>query len=386
MPLLLNSKLPEVQTTIFTRMSMLAQQENAVNLSQGFPDFYPDEKLLENIGKYAVKGFNQYAPMMGVEPLRIAISEKVKYCYSIDYSPESEVMVTDGATEALFCSIAALVNAGDEVIVFEPAYDSYIPVIRLFGGIPKTVKLHYPDYKIDWSVVKLMITDKTKMIIINNPNNPAGNILDEEDIAQLTALVENSNIIILSDDVYENIVFDGKKHLSLSQSLLKDRSVIVASFGKLYHITGWKLGYVLAPESIMQEVKKVHQYNVFSVNTPAQYAIAELLQNPDSYTGLSGFFQDKRDLLAKGLSEIGFDVLIPEATYFLSASYKKFSDSGDLEFAQWLTKEHKVATIPFSSFYEDGTDENVIRFCFAKKNETIEQALENLQKLTPQFL
>ncbi|WP_407484204.1 methionine aminotransferase [Elizabethkingia meningoseptica] len=381
MSLLLNSKLPNLQTTIFTRMSLLAQQENAVNLSQGFPDFYPDEKLMENIGKYSLKGFNQYAPMMGVEPLRNAISEKIKYCYSINYNADSEVMVTAGATEALFCSIAALISSGDEVIVFEPAYDSYIPVIRLFGGIPKTVKLHYPDYQIDWSVVKAMVTDRTKMMIINNPNNPAGTVLNEEDIRHLTEIVENTNIIILCDDVYENIVFDGKKHLSLSQFPIRDRSIIVASFGKLYHITGWKLGYLLAPQSILKEIGKVHQYNVFSVNTLAQYAVAELLENPESYTGLPRFFQEKRDLLANGLTAIGFDVLIPEGTYFLSASYKKFSDLGDLEFAQWLTKEYKVATIPFSSFYEDGTDEGVIRFCFAKKNETLERALQYLEKL-----
>ncbi|ODM54289.1 methionine aminotransferase [Elizabethkingia meningoseptica] len=381
MPLLLNSKLPNLQTTIFTRMSLLAQQENAVNLSQGFPDFYPDEKLMENIGKYPRKGFNQYAPMTGVEPLRNAIAEKIKYCYGVNYNAASEVMVTAGATEALFCSIAALIGMGDEVIVFEPAYDSYIPVIRLFGGIPKTVKLHYPDYKIDWSVVKAMVTERTKMIIINNPNNPAGTVLNEEDIRQLTEIVENTNIIILCDDVYENIVFDGKKHLSLSQFPIRDRSIIVASFGKLYHITGWKLGYLMAPESILKEIGKVHQYNVFSVNTPAQYAVAELLEDPESYTGLPRFFQEKRDMLVNGLTAIGFDVLILEGTYFLSASYKKFSNLGDLEFAQWLTKEYKVATIPFSSFYEDGTDEGVIRFCFAKKNETLEQALQYLERL-----
>lgn len=376
------SKLPDVKTTIFTEMSLLAQQENAVNLSQGFPDYQADENLLKYLGDFAKEGYNQYAPLSGIKELREQISRKFGSQYEVDYHPDSEINITAGATQGIFTVISAFVEKGDEVIIFEPAYDCYEPAIILNGGIVKNVKMLYPDYEINWSEVKNLVSEKTKMIIINNPNNPSGKILKQNDIEELIKIVKDTNIIILSDEVYENITFDGKSHLTLAKySELKERTFVVGSFGKLLHITGWKIGYILAPEQLMNEFRKVHQYNVFCVNTPAQFAIAKYLQNSQDFSETSTFFEEKRNYLKSALSETPFELLDCEGTYFLSANFGSISDMQDKEFCYWLTKEYKVATIPFSAFYKDKTDEKVIRFCFAKKQETLDKAIEQLIKI-----
>lgn len=374
-----NSKLPDVKTTIFTEMSLLAQQENAVNLSQGFPDYQPDENLIKYLGEFSKQGHNQYAPLAGIKELREAISGKFNLQYQVDYHQDSEINVTAGATQGIFTIISAFIEKGDEVIIFEPAYDCYEPAIILNGGIVKNVKMLYPDYEINWNEVKNLVSEKTKMIIINNPNNPSGKILKQNDMDELISIVRNTNIIILSDEVYESITFDGKPHLTLAQyPELKERAFVVGSFGKLLHITGWKIGYVCAPPDLMKEFRKVHQFNVFCVNTPAQFAIAEYLRTIDNFQSISDFFQAKRDYLKNALKETPFQLLDCEGTYFLSAQFGSISDAKDKDFCYWLTKEHKVATIPFSAFYSDKTDEKVIRFCFAKKQETLDQAIEQL--------
>lgn len=376
------SKLPDVKTTIFTEMSLLAQQENAVNLSQGFPDYQPDDNLIQYLGDFAKQGHNKYSPLFGIKELREEISRKFSLQYQVDYHPDFEINVTAGATQAIFTIISALVGKGDEAIIFEPAYDCYEPAIVLNGGIVNNVKMHYPDYEINWEEVKHLVSDKTKMIIINNPNNPSGKILKQADIDALISIVKDTDIIILSDEVYESITFDGKPHLTLSKyPELKERTFVVGSFGKLLHITGWKIGYVCAPKALMEEFRKVHQFNVFCVNTPAQFAIAQYLQTMDDFARISTFFQQKRDYLKNALAETPFKLLDCEGTYFLSAQFGAISDEQDKDFCYWLTKEHKVATIPFSAFYKDKTDEKVIRFCFAKKQETLDQAIEQLLKI-----
>ena len=376
------SKLPDVKTTIFTEMSLLAQQQNAVNLSQGFPDYQPDENLIKFLSDFAQQGYNQYAPMFGIKELREEISRKFSLQYQVDYQVDSEINITAGATQAIFTVISAFVGKGDEVIIFEPAYDCYEPAVILNGGIIKNIKLHYPNYEIDCNEVKNLVSEKTKMIIINNPNNPAAKILKQSDIDELTAIVKATNVIILSDEVYESITFDNKPHLTLAKyPELKERTFVTGSFGKLLHITGWKIGYVCAPEDLMKEFRKVHQFNVFCVNTPAQYAIASYMQKIDNFGAISGFFQQKRDYLKNALAETPFRLLDCEGTYFLSANFGAISDKQDKEFCYWLTKEHQVATIPFSAFYKDKTDEKVIRFCFAKKQETLDKAIEQLLKI-----
>lgn len=376
------SKLPDVKTTIFTEMSLLAQQENAVNLSQGFPDYQPDENLIKYLGDFAKQGQNQYAPLFGIKELREEISRKFNLQYQVDYQVDSEINITAGATQAIFTVISAFVRKDDEVIIFEPAYDCYEPAVILNGGIIKNIKLHYPNYQIDWNEVKNLVSEKTKMIIINNPNNPAAKILKQTDIDELTAIVKSTDIIILSDEVYESITFDNKPHLTLAKyPELKERTFVVGSFGKLLHITGWKIGYVCAPADLMKEFRKVHQFNVFCVNMPAQFAIASYMQKIDNFRTISGFFQQKRDYLKNALAETPFRLLDCEGTYFLSANFGAISDKQDKEFCYWLTKEHQVATIPFSAFYKDKTDEKVIRFCFAKKQETLDKAIEQLLKI-----
>ena len=376
------SKLPDVKTTIFTEMSLLAQRENAVNLSQGFPDYQPHTNLLKYLGDFAKEGYNQYAPLFGIKELRDEISRKFSSQYQVDYHPDSEINITAGATQGIFTVISAFVEKDDEVIIFEPAYDCYEPAIILNGGIVKNVKMLYPDYEINWDEVKNLVSEKTKMIIINNPNNPSGKILKQNDIGELIKIVKDTNIIILSDEVYESITFDGKPHLTLSKfPELKERTFVVGSFGKLLHITGWKIGYILAPDELMKEFRKVHQFNVFCVNTPAQYAIAKYLQNIQNFSEISIFFEEKRNYLRSALSETPFKLLDCEGTYFLSANFGSISDKQDKDFCYWMTKEYKVATIPFSAFYKDKTDEKVIRFCFAKKQETLDKAIEQLIKL-----
>lgn len=376
------SKLSNVGTTIFSQMTQLATENEAINLSQGFPDFMPDEALLDHVAGFIKNGFNQYAPMGGMMPLKEQIAIKIENSHHAIYHPDSEITVTAGGTQAIFTAIAAFVKKEDEVIIFEPAYDCYEPTVELFGGVVKRFEMRAPDYEIDWNTVKNLVTDKTRMIIINNPNNPAGKVLKENDLQELIKIVEGTSILILSDEVYENIVFDDRPHLSVCKyPELKQRSLLVDSFGKLFHVTGWKTGYCAAPENLMNEFRKVHQFNVFSVNTPMQLALAEYMKNPEHYLYLNRFFQEKRDFLRQGLSGTSFELLDCEGTYFQALKYDKISEKTDLDFARELTVYHKVASVPFSPFYKNKRNEFVIRLCFAKKQETLEKAIENLSKL-----
>lgn len=377
-----SSKLPNVGMTIFSQMSQLAMQHNAINLSQGFPDFMPDAQLLNGVDHFIQKGFNQYAPLGGILNLKEEIARKIENSHQAIYHPDTEITITAGGTQAIFTTLATFISKDDEVIIFEPAYDCYEPSVELFGGIVKRFQMKAPNYEIDWNEVKNLVSEKTKMIILNNPNNPSGKILTENDVQSLVQIVKDTNILILSDEVYENIVFDGKKHLSLCQyPELKERTMIVASFGKLFHITGWKVGYCVAPKEMMAKFRKVHQFNVFCVNTPIQMALAEYMKDDEHYLHLNSFFQKKRDFLRQGLASTSFELLSCEGTYFQAVTYQKISNKNDLDFAKELTIDHKVASVPFSAFYKDQLNENVIRLCFAKKKETLERAIENLAKL-----
>lgn len=376
------SKLPHTGTTIFTVMSQLAGEHQAINLSQGFPDYECDEKLIGFVSEAMRKGFNQYAPMTGLADLRTVIAEKVNTLYGANYHPESEVTVTAGGTQAIFTALSACINPGDEVIIFEPAYDSYAPAVKLLGGLVKPYELVPPNYEIDWEMVKKLFTVNTKMIILNSPQNPTGCILSEKDIKALIKLTKNTDILILSDEVYEHIIFDGQKHQSIAlYPELYERSFIVASFGKLLHTTGWKLGYCLAPERLMKEFRKVHQYNVFSVNTPMQVGVANYLKDPDTYQNLSSFFQQKRDLFRTLMAETKFKLLPCQGSYFQCVSYEHINQEKDTDMAIKLIKEYGVASIPVSAFYMRNNDHHVLRFCFAKKQETLEKAVERLMKL-----
>lgn len=375
-------KLSNVGTTIFSQMTQLANENEAINLSQGFPDFMPDSELLNLVDQFIKKGFNQYAPMGGMIGLKEEIAGKIEKSHQAVYHPDSEITVTAGGTQAIFTTIATFVKKDDEVIIFEPAYDCYEPTVELFGGIVKRFEMKAPDYEINWNTVKDLVSEKTKMIILNNPNNPSGKILKENDLQELIKIVEGTSILILSDEVYENIIFDGKQHLSICKyPELKERSLLVASFGKLFHVTGWKIGYCAAPKYLTDEFRKVHQFNVFSVNTPIQMALAEYMKNDDHYNYLNQFFQEKRDFLRQGLANTSFELLDCEGTYFQALKYDKISDKNDFDFASELTINHKVASVPFSFFYKNKLNENVIRLCFAKKQETLEKAIDNLSRL-----
>ena len=378
----IQSKLPGVGTTIFTVMSKLAADHNAINLSQGFPDFDCDPELVNYVAEAMKNGFNQYAPMAGTMELRNVIAAKTESTYGLAYDPETEITITSGGTQAIYTALAATINAGDEVIIFEPAYDCYSPTIRSLGGLVKPFELSAPDYEIDWNMVKKLFSVNTKMIILNSPQNPTGRILKENDIAELIKLTRNTDILILSDEVYEHIIFDGEAHLSMAQyPELRERSFIVASFGKLLHATGWKLGYCLAPEYLMKEFRKIHQFNVFSVNTPMQIGVAKYLSVPSRYLELADFFQQKRDLFRKLLTETKFNLLPCNGSYFQCVTYNKIGDLSDKEMAISLVKDFGVASIPVSAFYIRNTDHHVLRFCFAKKQETLEKAVERLVKL-----
>jgi methionine aminotransferase len=376
------SKLPNVGTTIFTVMSGLAAQHAAINLSQGFPDFDCNEALKHLVNEAMEAGYNQYAPMPGILPLREAIAEKIRLLYGQTVNPDTEITVTPGGTYAIFTAIATVIGPGDEVIIFEPAYDSYIPNVLVNGGVPVRIPLSFPDYHIDWSLVRSRITPRTKMIMLNTPHNPTGSILTLNDIAELEKLVAEYNILILSDEVYEHLIYDGKEHLSILRypSLLKN-SFVTFSFGKVFHNTGWKMGYCIAPAHLMAEYRKVHQYLCFSVNTPMQYGLAKFLQTPDHYLGLPAFFQEKRDYFLSLMKDTRFTPLHSSGSYFQLMKYDRISDEGDKDFAIRITKEFGVASIPVSAFYEDGKDDHVVRFCFAKKNETLEKAVERLKKI-----
>lgn len=376
------SKLPGTGTNIFSVMSKLAEEHKAINLSQGFPDYECDPKLIEYVADAMKQGFNQYAPMTGLPVLRELISEKMNSLYGAEYHPETEVTITAGGTQGIFTALNAYINAGDEVIIFEPAYDCYAPTIKMLGGLVKPYQLAPPNYEIDWEMVKKLFSANTKMIILNSPQNPTGCVLSEKDIKALIKLTKNTDIMILSDEVYEHIIFDGKKHQSVAlYPELRERSFIVASFGKLLHTTGWKLGYCLAPEPLMKEFRKVHQFNVFSVNTPMQVGVAKYLKDPQTYLGLSAFFQQKRDLFRSLLAETKFKLLPCNGSYFQCVSYEHLSDEKDVAMAERLIKEYGVAAIPVSAFYIRNTDHHVLRFCFAKKQETLEKAVERLVKL-----
>jgi methionine aminotransferase len=378
----ISSKLPNVGTTIFTVMSKLAQEHGAINLSQGFPDFDCAKELRDLVTKYINAGLNQYPPMAGVPRLRERIAEKVQALYGAQYDPEHEVTVTPGATYGIFTAIATLVRPGDEVILFEPAYDSYAPSVEVNGGVPVYVQLRYPDYSIDWNEVQRAITPKTRMIVINTPNNPTASVLSGEDLRMLESLLRKTDIVVVSDEVYEHIVFDGHKHQSVAQFPgLAERSFVVSSFGKTYHVTGWKMGYVLAPKELMAEFRKVHQFNVFVTNGPLQYALAEFMEYPDAYLSLAGFYQKKRDFFLKGLQGSRFKPLPSRGTFFQNLAYDAISDEKDTDLAVRLTKEKKIASIPVSVFYRQPPPHRVLRFCFAKSEETLARGAEILCKI-----
>ncbi len=378
----LESKLPQVGTTIFTVMSQLASEYKAINLSQGFPDYECSPALVELVNHYMKAGYNQYAPMAGVYSLRERIAEKQEKLHQVKYNPDTEITITAGGTQAIFTSIACVIKPGDEVIIFEPAYDSYTPSVNLFGGLVRSVELSAPDYTINWQKVRQLINPKTRMIIINTPNNPTAKTLGEEDMAELINITRDSNILIISDEVYEHLVYDGKKHLSVSHyPELKERSFVTASFGKLLHTTGWKVGYCLAPEWLMKEFRKVHQFEVFSVNSVVQFAISDHLLNEGNYLEISDFFQTKKDFFYNLMKETRFDLLPCYGSYFQSVQYSRISNEGDTDLAKRIIKEFGVASIPVSAFYQKGTDHKVLRFCFAKKHETLEKAVMKLARI-----
>ena len=375
----LTSKLPQVGTTIFTTMSALATEYGALNLSQGFPDFPASRELIGLVNKYMWEDKNQYAPLAGVPELRTAISKKVERLYGLHYNPETEITVTAGGTQGLATAISSIIREGDEAIIFTPAYDSYAPYVELNGGRPVFIKLKHPDYHIDWDEVRKMINIRTRLIIINSPHNPTGAMLGPEDLEKLANLVRNSNILILSDEVYEHITFDGKPHLSIaSVPELAERSFIVFSFGKTFHVTGWKIGYVMAPENMMREFRKIHQFEVFCVNTPIQYAFAEYLQNEANYL-INHFYQAKRDRFLHAIQGSRFKVLPCSGTYFQLLDYSAISEEKDTDFVIRLIKEHGIAAIPVSVFYQVPTHNHVLRFCFAKQDETLDRAGEILK-------
>ena len=375
------SKLPAVGTNIFTVMSTLAAEHKAVNLGQGFPDFPMNEELTGLVAAAMKNGFNQYAPMPGWPALREAIAEKIHFLYGSNVSPDTEITITPGGTYAIYSALTAILNPGDEVILFEPCYDSYIPNIEINGAKAVPINLVYPEYKIDWKAVRAAVNEKTRCIMINTPHNPTGSVIGPEDIAELRSIVKDTNIFILSDEVYEHLIFDGITHQSiLRYPDLLERSFVCFSFGKVYNCTGWKLGYCVVPAPLMKEFRKVHQFNCFSCFTPAQVALAEFLKHRDAYLGLSGFMQEKRDYFTKLMSRTRFTLQPSYGSYFICGTYERISDEPDKELAIRLTKEAGIATIPVSSFYHNGKDDKVLRFCFSKKNETLEAAVEKLMK------
>jgi methionine transaminase len=375
----LRSKLPSVGTTIFTVMSRLAAEVGAINLSQGFPDFDCDPALIDAVAEHMRRGQNQYAPMQGVLRLREAIAAKYEWAHGRRYDPESEITVTSGGTEGIFDAVAATARPGDEVIVLEPCYDSYVPAIELSGAMPVYIPLQFPSYAIDWDRVRQALTRRTRMIILNSPHNPAGAVLRADDMAALTALVERTGILILADEVYEHIIFDGIRHESMARyDVLAARSFIVGSFGKTYHTTGWKVGYTIAPAALTTEFRKVHQFVTFSTNTPVQHAIADFLETRRGLAELAPFFQAKRDLFLRLMEGSRFRPLACHGSYFQLMDYSAITDEADAAFAIRLTKEHGVASIPTSPFLQRAQAPRVLRFCFAKKDDTLQQAAERL--------
>jgi methionine aminotransferase len=380
----IQTRLPAVGTTVFTLMSALASEHGAVNLGQGFPDFGCDPALLDHVNDAMRAGHNQYPMMAGAPPLRAAIAAKIGKLYCHEYDADSEITVTAGATQALTTAILCCVHPGDEVIVIEPAYDSYLPAITLAGGVPVTVSMQVGErgYSVPWDQVAAAVTPRTRLIIVNTPHNPTGSILRRADLEALAAIVDGSDVLVLSDEVYEHMVYDGQQHESVSRHpVLAERAFVVSSFGKTYHVTGWKVGYVAAPASLTAEFRKVHQYNVFTVNTPMQHGIAGYMADPRPYLELPAFYQRKRDLFREGLARTRFTLLPADGTYFQCVRYDAISPLPEAGFAQWLTTEIKVAAIPVSAFYSQGKESGIVRFCFAKQDETLRLALERLAGL-----
>ena len=378
----IHSKLPNAGTSIFAVMSRLAHENGAINLSQGYPDFPTSNELISRVHKAMKEGYNQYAPMPGVFPLREVISEKLEKLYGTNYDPDTEITVTAGATQAIFTAISAVVRKGDEVIIFAPAYDSYAPSIEASGGKAIEIELEPPHYGVDWKKVKRAISTRTRMILINSPHNPTGSILGEQDMKQLESLVSGTSIIVLSDEVYEHMVYDGEVHNSAARFPgLADRSFIVASFGKTFHNTGWKMGYCAAPAELMSEFRKIHQFNVFSVNHPIQVALAAFLKDPGNYEYLSAFFEAKRNTFLEAIQGSKFTAIPSRGTYFQLLGYEAISEETDMELARRLTIEKKVASIPVSAFYANRTDHKVLRFCFAKSEDTLLKGAEILNRL-----
>lgn len=376
------SKLPAIGTSIFAVMSKLANDYKAINLSQGFPDFNCSEQLIDLVDSFMKKGFNQYAPMPGTPQLRVEISKLVENLYSKSYDPESEITITAGATQALFTAISTLVNYGDEVIIFEPAYDSYIPAIKLNGGIPISVNLDKNNFSVPWDDVASKISEKTKCIIFNSPHNPTGTILKQSDILTLIDLIKNRNIYLISDEVYEHIIFDNNKHLSFARyDELSSRSFVISSFGKTFHTTGWKIGYCCAPENLMREFRKVHQFVVFTVNTPVQLAIAEYMKDDTNISGLASFYKKKRDLFRSLIKNSNFKLLGCDGTYFQLLDYSQISEMNDMDFSVHLTKKVGVAVIPISPFYSSEINSRIVRVCFAKQDDILKEASDKFNSL-----
>ena len=385
----LTSKLPEIGTTIFTVMSKMALDHNAINLGQGFPDFNTDPKLLDLVSQAMADGYNQYPYMPGVDALRDVISTKVKALYGRQYDKDTEITVTSGATEAIMASVLAVVKSGDEVIVIEPNYDSYVPAIRLAGGTPVTVAMDPPTsasdtFKVDWQKVGNAITAKTRLIMVNFPHNPTGAVLTKEDLDRLESIVKGTDILLLSDEVYEHIIFAEQGHLSLAtRPALAERTFVISSFGKTTHTTGWKIGYCCAPPEMTKELRKVHQFLVFTVPSPLQHALAAYTKDASTYLSLPAFYQAKRDRLANGLKNTRFKPYHCPGTFFLLADYRDISDMSESDFSIWLTKEHGVTVIPVSAFYADPNaplaNNGIVRFCFAKNDATLDQAIEKLK-------
>jgi len=386
------SKLPNVGTNIFTTMSKMAVDYSAINLGQGFPDFNADEKLLKLVSQAMLDGYNQYPLMTGISELREVISNKVKDLYGKYYEPNQEITITSGATEAIMASILATVQYGDEVIVIEPSYDCYVPAIKLAGGNPVFVKMSPPTeskpyFSVNWNNVKDSVTSRTRMLIVNSPHNPTGSVFNAEDLDAIESIVLNTKIIVLSDEVYEHIVFDGEKHLSLaSRPMLAGRTFVISSFGKTTHTTGWKIGYCCAPKELTTELRKVHQFIVFTVPSPFQYGLASYTKDPQTYLNLSDFYQKKRNKLMEGLQDTKLTPLSSPGTYFLLADYSQISDKTESEFSIWLARNHGVVVIPVSAFYAEpesvSANHQLVRFCFAKKDTTLDAALDRLKKIT----
>lgn len=378
----IKTKLPGTGVSIFATMSQMAADNHAVNLSQGFPDFPVSEGLIERVYHYMRKGLNQYAPMQGVKPLRMAISKMFSDKYGVRYDPEKEINITAGATQAVYTAVSAFIKEGDEAIIFEPAYDCYAPAVKINGGLVKYAKLEFPDFSINWEELPRMVTHRTRLIIINSPQNPTGSVIKRDDMERLERLTNERDIVVLSDEVYEHLIFDGLEHQSVCRfPELAKRSLVIGSFGKTFHATGWKTGFVLAPEKLMAEFRKIHQFVVFASNTPVQYAIADFIENKENYIHLGNFYQAKRDFFVRGLKKSRFKVLPAHGTYFQLLDYSAISDKSEMDFARWLVKEHKIAAIPVSSFYQNGDDHKILRFCFAKKEETLAEATRMLSEI-----